>query len=99
MSSSPRCRSSLEAASTQALAGSVPGAGNDESNSPPQNPRENGNNGPSPLKRPFALQQWLAESRKDEPFNVLASARAAASGQAESVPPPSAGDARGSVKR
>ncbi|KAL6808423.1 hypothetical protein V8C40DRAFT_155881 [Trichoderma camerunense] len=91
MSSSPRCRSSPEAASTQAQAGSVPSAGNDESNSPPQSPRENGNNEPSPLKRPFALQQWLSESRKDGPYNILASARAAASGQAESVPPPSAG--------
>ncbi|KAL6817368.1 hypothetical protein J3E69DRAFT_370028 [Trichoderma sp. SZMC 28015] len=88
MSSSPRCRSSPRATSTQAQAGSVPSAGNDESNSLPQTPSENGNNGPSSLKRPFALQQWLAESRKDEPYNVLASARAAVSGQAESVPPP-----------
>ncbi|KAL7911686.1 hypothetical protein GGI35DRAFT_296067 [Trichoderma velutinum] len=96
MSTSPRSRVSLEAASTQGQAGSIPGAGNNGRSSPKQSTRENGHDGPSRAERPFALEKWLVESRKDEPFNALASARAPASEQAAGTPSSSAAPLDGS---
>ncbi|QYT02076.1 hypothetical protein H0G86_009082 [Trichoderma simmonsii] len=91
MSTSPRYRSSLVTASTQAQAGSIPDAGKGESSSPPQTPGENANNGSTCAEYPFALGQWLAESPKDEPFNALSSARAPASEQTAAPEPAAAG--------
>ncbi|KAL7953231.1 hypothetical protein V8C34DRAFT_297577 [Trichoderma compactum] len=82
----PHRHGCLEAASTQGQAGSVPGAGSNERSSPQQSPRGNSDDGPSRAERPFALENWLSETPKDEPFNALASARAPASEPAVGTP-------------
>ncbi|KAL6694078.1 hypothetical protein J3F84DRAFT_378517 [Trichoderma pleuroticola] len=98
MSTSPRRRSSLEAASTQGEAGSVPGAGSNGRSSPKQSPRGNGDNGPSRAEPLFALQKWLSETPKEEPFNSLAAGRAPASEPAVDTPSPSAAPLDGSSR-
>ncbi|EHK18010.1 uncharacterized protein TRIVIDRAFT_204941 [Trichoderma virens Gv29-8] len=93
----PPCRNSPGPLGAQAQGQLISRTGNSQRGNF-QPPSWSGHNGPSP-KWSFALEQWLKESRRDGPFNAVASAKPGSPGsdQADSAAPALSG--RVSVKR